>query len=168
VKRRQIALRTVLLGISLIPAAGCGEADCQLSMPLSGDIEALVDIASTGQNFCSSEKMSGIVVISIGRSDRPVGFTGVEGLNLSVNTSKLAVGSFPTNVYIAEGTRAFATGDYSCTLQVVEYELENWTVTDYHRFAAVLTCPNPVSMAGGGGGELIIGPTQIEGYMLDE
>lgn len=138
-------------------------------MPLSDAINEVVSYESSGQDFCTAEKTSGIVAMKLARSDLPVGFVGVDGLDLTINTSKLGLGAFPTNVYIAEGTRAFASSDYSCTFTVLEYELENWTVTDYHRFAAQLTCPDPIYMIGGGTTvQLVIGPTQIEGYMLDE
>lgn len=162
--------QSMFMASLILPAlvsTGCDDPDCSINMPLSDSIAERVIFESAGADACVAKKTGGIVALSFSRSDRPVGFNGVEGLDLTVNAAKLGLGSFPTRVYIAQGTRAFSTSDYDCALTVTQYSLENWTVTNFHRFTAQLDCPNPVQLITGGG-SLVIGPTQLEGFMLDE
>lgn len=156
--------------LPLLSALGCDTdaSECSINMPVSGDLEGPIQIESTGENACGYEKISpGLILLSVFRSERPPGFNGVEGVDLVVTANGLAEGVFMTNVSMPDGTRTFTNADSPCTLTVISFERENWTVTDYLRFAALLECPDPLQMLGGSA-TVTLGSTQIQGYVLDD
>ena len=53
-------------------------------------------------------------------------------------------------------------------MQIVDFEREAWTVTDYLNFSGTLSCTEPLTLIGGGSSTLLLGPTQFQAHVLEE
>lgn len=151
--------------LSSLLSSGCGEPDCRVDMTLSGAIEGPARIEGSGEEFCAAEPMSGLVILSF---SRVVGINdeGVSDLQINVQSAKLVEGTFAATVVVGTASSSFV-GD-ACSITLADFEREDWTVTDYLDFTAVLTCSAPLEQLQGGFSTLELGPTQIAGHLLYE
>jgi hypothetical protein len=145
--------------------SGCGEPECSVATTLSGAIMGPAVIDGAGEDFCTAEKTSGLVIISFSQNVE-IGSTAVTDLQVNVQSAELVAGTFPATVVVGTVSSSF-TGD-ACTITIANVEREDWTVTDYVNFTGMVSCTAPLDQLLGGFGTLELGATQIQGHVLYE
>ena len=148
-------------------AGGCGQPECSLNATVSGAIMGPAAFDSSGENLCSTERLSGLVIIDF-YQDLNASSAGVTNIQVNVMSAELVEGTFPATVVVSDIQRSFSADGSVCSITISNLAVEDWTVTDYVNFTGDISCTESLTPISGGLSTVELGPTQITGHVLYE
>lgn len=163
---RAVFAATAILTLSL---SGCDdEPTCAVSTVISGGYQGAIDWRLAGRDSCGISNPetidpTGSVFAFVDRSTSLNQY-----IYVAPATPLPTVGTYDARVLFIVGDKYWDSGVRSCSIQIVEFEREDWSVIDFLQIRGAVSCPDPLVSPSAELEDISMAPLAFNAHLHDE